>query len=124
MATRKFIRSDIGELVEYPVPGIETAIRTLRPGAKWDLSGKTFLAFECDDGSGPPTWDELNAEMEREVEIYNQYLYERNREKEYPSIKDQLDLLFHDIENGNLQNGQWVQTIRCIKEKHPKPEIN
>ena len=116
MATRKF--NDI----EYPVPGIETAIRTLRPGAKWDLSGQTFLRFECDDGSGPPTMDEIYAEMGREVEIYNYYLYERNRVKEFPELKDQLDMLYHDIKNGNLENGSWIQAIDSIKEKYPKPD--
>ena len=109
MATRKF--NDI----EYPVPGIETAIRTLRPGAKWDLSGQTFLRFECDDGSGPPTMEEIHAEMGREVEIYNYYLYERNREKSYPKIDDQLDMIYHDID-------KWRETIKEIKEKYPKPD--
>tara|TARA_B100000131_G_scaffold278671_1_gene283346 strand:+ start:447 stop:806 length:360 start_codon:yes stop_codon:yes gene_type:complete len=114
MATRKFIQSDTGELVEYPVPGIETAIKTLRPGARWDLSNRTFLAFECDDGSGPPTWEELDAEMERECEIYNYYLYERQRAKEYPKIEDQLDMIYHDID-------KWRKTIGDIKDKYPKP---
>ena len=109
MSTRKF--NDI----EYPVPGIETAIRTLRPGGKWDLSGQTFLRFECDDGSGPPTMDEIYAEMGREVEIYNYYLYERDREKAYPKIGDQLDMIFHDID-------KWRETIKEIKEKYPKPD--
>ena len=44
---------------EYPVPGIDTAIKTLRPNARWELSNKEFIAWECDDGSEPPTWDEL-----------------------------------------------------------------
>ena len=49
MATRKF--NDI----EYPVPGIDTAIRTLRPHARWALSGnQTFTAWEDDTGSKPP----------------------------------------------------------------------
>ena len=34
---------------------------------------------------------------------------------------DQLDMLFHDIENGNLENGSWVQHIRKVKNKFPKP---
>ena len=69
--------------IEYPVPGIDTAIKTLRPNAKWELSNREFVIWECDDGSEPPTWDELIAEVEREVEIYNYYLYEREREKFY-----------------------------------------
>ena len=109
MATRKF--NDI----EYPVPGIDTAIRILRPSVtRYDFAGREFLEFESSDGSEPPTMEEINAEMEREVEIYNYYLYERNREKAYPKIGDQLDMIYHDID-------KWRETIKEIKEKYPKP---
>ena len=121
MSTRKF--NDI----EYAVPGVDTAIKLLRPGARWEYatgsSGLNFTIWEDDEGREPPTQEEIEEEVKREVNVYNYYLYERNREKEYPSIKDQLDMLFHDVENGNMQNGQWVQTIRGIKEKHSKPDI-
>ena len=36
-----------------------------------------------DRDSELPTKDEIEAEIIREVDIYNYYLYERNREKEY-----------------------------------------
>ena len=120
MSFRKF------KNIEYPVPGVDTAIEVLRPGARYDLScsGGIFInEWEDDEGREPPTQEEIEEEVKREVDVYNYYLYERNREKEYPQIKDQLDMLFHDIENGNMQNGQWVQTIRGIKEKHSKPDI-
>ena len=117
MATRKF------HDIEYPVPGIDTAIRTLRPHARWALSGnQTFTAWEDDTGSKPPKWEEIEKEIEREVEIYNYYLYERNREQAFPKMVDQLDMLYHDIKNGNLENGLWVQTIDEIKNKYPKPD--
>ena len=110
MATRKF--NDI----EYPVPGIETAIRILRPAVThYDFAGRQFVEFESSDGSEPPTIEEINEEIEREVEIYNYYLYERNREKAYPKIGDQLDMIYHDID-------KWRETIKEIKEKYPKPD--
>ena len=59
--------------------------------------------------------------MSREVDIYNYYLYERNREKEFPDLKDQLDMLYHDIKSGNLNNGKWITAIDAVKEKFPKP---
>ena len=45
-----------------------------------------------------------------------------NREKEYPELKDQLDMLYHDIKSGNITNGSWIQAIDSIKEKYPKPD--
>ena len=53
MATRKI------NGVEYPIPGIDTAIRILRPNAKYELYNTEFLDWECPDGSEPPSWDEV-----------------------------------------------------------------
>ena len=44
------------------------------------------------------------------------------REKEYPDLISQLDLIYHDIKNNNLNNGSWIKKIDSIKEKYPKPE--
>lgn len=40
-----------------------------------------------------------------------------SRRAEYPAIQDQLDMIFHDLENGT-QN--WQDEIRAIKRKYPK----
>ena len=118
MAFRKFNGT------EYPVPGVDTAIEVLRPGCKYDLKTENgnyyFLEWEHD--SKPPIKEEIDAEVLREVDIYNYYLYERNREKEYPELKDQLAMLYHDIKSGNITNGSWIQAIDSIKEKYPKPD--
>ena len=41
--------------------------------------------------------------------------YSRNRAKEYPSIEDQLDTIYHSGVAG------WKTTIKAIKDKYPKP---
>lgn len=107
---------------QYPVPGVDTAINTLRPGSRWDLSNTTFTRFEDDQGREAPSWEEVQAEIEREVDIYNYFLYERNRQEAYPDWRDQLDMLYHDIKSGNLADGSWVAAIDKVKEAHPKPE--
>tara|TARA_B100001248_G_scaffold222765_1_gene179358 strand:- start:458 stop:808 length:351 start_codon:yes stop_codon:yes gene_type:complete len=116
MATRKI------NGIEYPVPGIDTAIKILRPNAKYELFNTEFTDWECPDGSEPPSWEEVETEIKREVEIYNYYLYERQREKLYPDWKTQMDMLYHDIKNNNLENGSWIQSIDKIKSTYPKPE--
>ena len=118
MAFRKFNN------IEYPVPGLDTAIQYLRPGCKYDLSAEngiySFLEWQHD--SKPPTKEEIQAELLREVGVYEYYVYERNREKQYPDLKEQLDMLYHDIMEDNLNNGKWIQTITAIKESNPKPD--
>jgi len=40
----------------------------------------------------------------------------------YPSIGDQLDMLFHDITNGKLgKTGNWYQAVKATKDKFTKP---
>ena len=118
MAFRKFNN------IEYPVPGLDTAIQYLRPGCKYDLSAENgsyhFLEWQHD--SKPPTKEEIQAELLREVGVYEYYVYERYREKQYHDLKEQLDMLYHDIMEDNLNNGRWIQTITAIKESNPKPD--
>jgi hypothetical protein len=116
MAYRKF------NGIEYPVPGVDTAINILRPGARWDLENTTFLAWEDDEGREPPTWEEIGQEVLREWKIYEYYEYERKREQAYPSITEQLDMIYHDLKEGRLNNGTWVTAIEAVKTNYPKPE--
>jgi hypothetical protein len=106
------------------LPGVDTAIKYLRPDAKFDLYNRTFTRWECPYGSEPPKWEEVEAQIQKDVETYNYYLYARNRETEYGDWKDQLNLLYDDIKSGNLENGKWVQFVESVKERHPKPEGN
>ena len=45
------------------------------------------------------------------------------RQAEYPSIPDQLDMLFHDMtaDKGD-KTGDWYEAIEKVKEDNPKPE--
>ena len=47
------------------------------------------------------------------------------KRNDYPKIEDQLDLLWHDIDNGILgesaKNSLWYNTIKETKEKYIKP---
>ena len=104
------------------LPGIDTAIKYLRPNAKWDLSNSTFTRYEDPDYTEPPEWEEIQKQIQEDVDNYNYYLYSRNREAEYGNWKDQLNLLYDDIKSGNLGNGKWVQMIDAVKAKYPKPE--
>ncbi len=44
--------------------------------------------------------------------------YAEKREREYPSIRDQLDMQYHDKVNGTTT---WKDAIKVIKDKYPKP---
>jgi hypothetical protein len=57
-------------------------------------------------------WDE-NAKSKAAIE------YATLRQKEYPSIPEQLDMLYNDMKGGT---SAWVDLITKIKEKYPKPQ--
>ena len=113
--------------IEYPVPGVDTAIQVLRPGAKYDMisaGGVKFNEWIDEEGREPPTSEEIGLEIIREQKIYDYYEYERNREKQYPDLKDQLDNLYHDIKNNNLNNVEWIKSIDKVKLDNPKPDTS
>ena len=40
----------------------------------------------------------------------------------YPSVPDQLDMLFHDITDGKLdETGSWYKAVKATKDKFTKP---
>lgn len=88
------------------------AIISLRPGAKWHMR-EGVLVWE-DEEQVQPTEEELTAEIAKLQAEYDSQDYARKRQKEYPSLSDQLDEIYH--------NGidSWKATIRAVKEKYPK----
>ena len=58
---------------------------------------------------------EIDDEFMREAEeIFNAQKYKSQRAEEYPSIKDQLDDIYHNGVDG------WKKTIKATKDKYPK----
>jgi hypothetical protein len=52
-----------------------------------------------------------------------QLSYADKRISEYPTIPNQLDMLWHELNNsGSLSTGgNWFNTIQQVKENNPKP---
>ena len=124
MAHRK-VTGPEGSLIEYPIPGVDTAISTLYPDVRWEFTGNEFTVWDDPEGREPPSGDEIIAEVKREEEIYKYYEYERTRMGKYPDLDHQLDMIFHDIEEGKLdKTGSFYCAIKKVKEKYPKPSLH
>ena len=66
------------------------------------------------DSATMPTEDEVNEKI-AELQI------EQNRRSEYPAIAEQLDYIYHDINNGKLdETGEWFKAIKKVKDDNPK----
>lgn len=101
------------------VIGIPDVLYKYYPNAVWRFEGNDDLNYkglvwECDDIR--PTKEELFEKIELLKKEIENTQYQRDRAKEYPSIQDQLDILYH----GGYE--VWKSEIEKIKEKYPKPE--
>jgi len=48
--------------------------------------------------------------------------YKDNRSKVYPQLGEQFDKLWHDINNGTLDNtGEFFTALKEVKDNNPKP---
>jgi len=98
------------------------ALISLYPDSKWNLTGDQYSGLEWlpDNDKPKPSREELEQEVSRLKVDYQTKEYQRLRAKEYPEVKDQLDMLYHDIKNDNLSDGNWIKTIEEVKSKYPK----
>jgi len=88
------------------------ALKSLRPGAQWVLRGDSLEWMDAEQTQ--PTDSEITAEIARLQADYETKLYQRQRAAAYPSMVDQLDLLYH----GGMD--AWKAAITAVKEEFPK----
>lgn len=78
------------------------------------------------------TWshkDEVPSE-EKILEAYDKWEvvanFNRNRSQAYPSIEEQLDLLWHAIDDGKFnvksKDTDFYKKLKAVKDANPKPE--
>ena len=91
------------------------AIQSLRPNSEWVLRGDTVEWL--DTVQTEPTETEIQAEVARLQAEYEAKEYQRDRAIAYPSIQEQLDLLYWDKVNGT---DNWEQAIAAVKAEYPK----
>lgn len=96
---------------------IVDAIQKIKADAQVTVNGSDIDTCEIVWHDGNPT----NITKEQIKAKINETAYERNRRIEYPYIKEQLDKLWHDINNGTLDNtGEFFTAINTVKTKYPK----
>jgi hypothetical protein len=88
------------------------ALQSLRPNAQWVLRGDSLEWL--DTVQTQPTEAEITAEIARLQAEYDAKEYQRQRAAAYPSIADQLDLLYHGGTDA------WKAAITAVKEEFPK----
>ena len=67
--------------------------------------------------------DVNNTEINRIVAEQEAIKYQKDRASEYPSIGNQLDMLWHAMNNGEIPKANtFFDAIETVKTSFPKPE--
>jgi len=78
-------------------------------------------AGELIDYTPPFTKEQLLAKWTEGYNDLNGKTYIYDRECEYPQLGEQLDALFHDIDEGKLdKNGAFYTLLKEVKDTYPK----
>ena len=94
---------------------ITQTILAIKADAQVSVHGDDVNQIIWHDGN--PTNITNQQILDKQVELKAAYAakqYQRDRAKEYPSIEDQLDDIYHNGVDG------WKTTIKVTKDKYPK----
>ena len=97
------------------------AILNINPTAEVTVSGNDINTIQWHNGTTPIPKADIEAKMVEVQADYDAKQYQRDRV--YPSIGDQLDMLWHSIDQNPALKSQYFdfyEAIKAVKVKHPK----
>ena len=92
------------------------AVTELAPSADWYIGPDQILVWR-DAVAIKPDESVIQAKMAELKAEFTALQYQRDRQ--YPSIGDQLDMQYHDELNGTTT---WKDAVAKVKADNPKPE--
>tara|TARA_R100001443_G_scaffold67604_1_gene76385 strand:- start:13 stop:306 length:294 start_codon:yes stop_codon:yes gene_type:complete len=90
------------------------AILKINPNAEVTINGNDINNIIWHNDTAIISKSDIEAKQAELDAEYNNNKYQRDRKKEYPSIADQLDDIYHNGIDG------WKTTIKAVKDKYPK----
>ena len=91
-----------------------SAILAINPSAQVSVNAEDYDQITWHNGTAEISKADIVAKQAELQADYDAKEYQRQREKEYPSVADQLDDLYHNGIDG------WKATIKVTKDKYPK----
>ena len=84
-------------------------------GFNWDRPFLDYSKLNVPSGQTKPTEAAIAAKLSELTTEWNNSDYQRKRSKEYPTVVDQLDLIYHSGVDA------WKTKIKETKDKYHKP---
>jgi len=110
------------------VCGIDTAIKALRPTARYDMSASgghfEFTRWEDEAQTVAPTKTEIMAELEYQNKFIEYHQHFLDRASNYPDITVLVNLLWEAMDNSEIpgKGTKFHTAIKEVNERFPKPE--
>jgi len=100
---------------------IITAIKAINPNAKVSVSDESFEQITWHNGTTVISQADIEAKQAELQTAYNALNYARTRAASYSEVKEQLDLLYHDMaaDKGD-KTGEWFKAVKKVKDDNPK----
>ena len=92
------------------------AIQSLVPGAEVSVGIYDQAITWHQPATAPVTVEQIKQEQQRLQQAYDWNEYQRNRAREYPTIQEQLDALYH----AGVFPAEMAARIRAVKAKYPR----
>ena len=108
---------------------IEDVLATLHTGCwfGWsDSKNKVYANLVIHSADAKPTESELTNALTAQQTSYDNAAYSRARAVAYPSIGDQLDMLWHAVDTGDwtavkVKTTEFYTALKAVKDANPKP---
>jgi len=100
---------------------ITKAILKINPSAEVSVNANDINQITWHNGTTPIPKADIEAKMVEVQAEYDANQYQRDRV--YPSIGDQLDMLWHSIDQNPALKSEYFEfyeAIKAVKVKHPK----
>jgi hypothetical protein len=100
---------------------IQKAIKKINPNAQFTVNADDINQITWENGTTPISKADIEAKMVEVQAEYDANQYQRDRI--YPSIGDQLDMLWHSIDKDpdlKTKYFDFYETIKAVKVKYPK----
>jgi len=95
---------------------ITSAILAINPNAEVSVLENDVKQITWHNGTTPIAEADILAKQAELQADYEAKEYQRNRASEYPSIGEQLDMIYHAGQGGDA----FQAAIQAIKDKYPK----
>jgi len=95
---------------------ISEAIKAINFEAEFEYFNEDLDSITWFNNTTPISKEDIQTKLDELKADYDNNEYQRKRDAEYPSIKDQLDKIYHEGID------KWKEDmIKPVKDKHPKP---